>query len=79
MEDSKRNAVFVGSILLVVGLAVILHGYLVLQEVSGWNPMSVNRAIREQAYTEFAIGIILAVVGLLVCFVYGRSPESKHT
>jgi len=70
---------FVGSILLVVGLAVILHGFLILQEVDeGGKHWTWNQAIRERAYTEFAIGIIPAVVGLLVWYFYGRSPGSKH-
>jgi len=61
-------------ILLVVGLAVILHGFLILQEVDeGAKHWTVNQAIREQAYTEFAIGVIPTVIGLLIWFVYGRN------
>ena len=78
VEEMRRNVLFVGGILLVIGFAVILHRFLILQEVSGHNPVSVNRTIREQAYSEFAMGIILACVGPLLWFVYGRSPKSKH-
>ena len=76
VEEMRRNVLFVGSILLVIGLVVILHGFLVLQEVKGYNTVSENQAIRSQAYTEFAIGIILAFVGPLSWYVYGKNNIS---
>ena len=75
----RKNVLFVSSILLVIGLAVILHGTLILQEVSGHKPVSENQAIRERAYTEFAIGIVLVGIGLLAGYIYGRPPVSERT
>ena len=74
----RKNVLFVSLILLVIGLAVILHGTLILQEVSGDKSVSQNQAIRERAYREFAIGIVPVAIGLLAWFFYGRLPESKR-